>query len=104
MTPSEAANVLVRRGAQFVEDALRDNPDGPVRMVIERSRTEIVYTVTIGDPDDNGARSIWCRTVVFGHDDRHCAGGAAFVEVGREQDEVAFAALELLEDRRGKRP
>ncbi|HET9893257.1 MAG TPA: hypothetical protein VFQ42_22455 [Mycobacterium sp.] len=104
MTPAEASNLLVRKGAQFVEEALRDNPDGPVKMVIDISRTEINYDVVIGDPEDSmsprGARTIWHKTVYFGSSDRHCAGGAAFVEASREQDAVAFAALELLESRR----
>jgi hypothetical protein len=102
MTESEAMNILVRAGAKWVDEALRDSPDGPVTMHITRTRTEIEYEVTIGDPDDRDrGRVIWYREVAFGHDDAHCTGGAAFVAVAREQDAVAFAALELMELRRG---
>lgn len=102
MTEAEAMNVLVRSGAKWVDEALRDNPDGPVMMTTVRTRTEIEYEVIVGILDDccTKARCIWSKTVAFGHDDRHHAGGAAFVEVSREQDAVAFAALELLEGRR----
>lgn len=103
MTEQQAMNVLVRNHAKWVDEALRDNPDGPIAMVIIRTRTEIDYEVVIGDPDagDHGrARTIWHATVTFGHDDAHCAGGAAFVTTARMQDEVAFAALEIMEARR----
>ena len=95
---TRATNILVRAGAQFVDKALQDNPDGPIRMHAEISRAEIVYDVVIGDP--NSARCIWQRTVPFGANDRHVGGGAAFVEAARQQDAVAWAALELLEARR----
>lgn len=101
---ARASNILVQAGAQFVEDALRDNPDGPVQMHTEVSRTDVTYDVVIGDPSDSmstrGARCIWRRVVTFGHTDRHVAGGAAFVEAARMQDAVAWAALDLLEARR----
>ena len=98
---ARAANILVRFGAQFVDEALARNPDGPVRMHTELSRTDVFYDVTIGDPSDGmPARCIWQRIVVFGHTDRTVAGGAAFVEAARLQEAVAWAALDLLEARR----
>jgi hypothetical protein len=101
---ARVANILVRAGAQFVDEALVDNPDGPVQMHTELSRTDVTYDVTIGDPSDSmsprTARCIWHRTVNFGATDRHCAGGAAFVEVARQQEAVAWDALDLLEARR----
>jgi hypothetical protein len=101
---ARAANVLVRSGAQFVDDAIRDNPDGPVTMHTEISRTEVDYAVVIGSPECSmsarTARTIWHRTVTFGATDRYCAGGAAFVEAARMQETVAWAVLELLEARR----
>lgn len=96
MTPSKAANILVRRGAQFVDEALLANPDGPIRIVTELSLTKIVYAVTIGT--GGGVRDIWSDTVPIGHGRLIAAMAAA----RRIQDEVAFAALELLEDRRGR--
>jgi hypothetical protein len=103
-TEARAANILVRSGAQFVDEALRSNPDGPVTMHTEISRTEVDYAVVIGCPEDSMsarcARTIWHRTVTFGATDRHCAGGAAFVEAARAQEIVAWSALELLEARR----
>ena len=101
---TRAANILVRAGAQFVDDALRDNPDGPIRMHTEFSRAEIIYGVVIGAPSSDGtpssARCIWQRSVVFGANARHVAGGAAFVEAARQQETIAWAAHELLEARR----
>lgn len=101
---ARAANILVRAGAQFVDEGIRDNPDGPVQMHTEISRTDVSYDVTIGDPSDSmsprTARCIWHRVVVFGHTDRTVAGGAAFVEAARMQEAVAWAALDLLEARR----
>jgi hypothetical protein len=49
------------------------------------------------DPNRDGLRysvirddvEIWSRFVAFGHDERHRAGGAAFVDAAREQDEIA---------------
>lgn len=103
-TEAHVSNILVRAGAQFVDDALRDNPDGPVQMHTEISRTEVAYSVTVGDPSDSMSprtpRVIWHRTVVFGHTDRTVAGGAAFVEAARMQEAVAWAALDLMEARR----
>ena len=101
---ARAANILVRAGAQFVDEALIANPDGPVQMHTELSRTDVSYDVTIGDPSDSKsprtARCIWHRVVVFGHTDRTVAGGTAFVEAARMQESVAWAALDLLEARR----
>lgn len=101
---ARAANILVRAGAQFVDEAIADNPDGPVQMHTELSRTEVSYGVAIGDSSDSMTprtdRFIWYRVVTFGHTDRTVAGGAAFVEVARMQEAVAWAALDLLEARR----
>lgn len=101
---ARATNVLVRAGAQFVDAALRDNPDGPVTMHTEISRAKVTYEVVIGHPDDSmapqAARYIWRRTVAFGSTDRNCAGGVSFTEAARQQEAVAWAALDLLEARR----
>ena len=102
MTEQEAMNIMVRSGAKWVDEALRDNPDGPIVQHTTRTKTEIEYEVTIGYLDDRSrGRLIWCKTVTFGHDEAHCSAGRAFVEAGREQDAVAFAALELMELRHG---
>lgn len=105
MNIKEAWNIV--RAAKIREDilleALRDNPDGPVKMGITRTRTEIEYDVIVGDEgmgDHGKARVVWYQTVHFGSDDAHCAGGYAFVAAGREQDTIAFALLEILESRR----
>lgn len=98
-----AQSRLVRAGAQFVEEALRDNPDGPVQMITTISRTDNCFDVVIGDAEwgDRGrARTIWRRIVVFGHTDRTVAGGADHVAAARMQEEVARSALTLLEARR----
>jgi hypothetical protein len=98
--PGAARNLLVQAGAQFVAEALRDNPDGPVQTITTIGRVEICYEVVIGDSSDGDhgrARTIWHRTVTFGHTDRTVAGGAAFVETARLQDAVAGAALVLVE-------
>ena len=105
MTTESAWRIVRAAGIRedVLAEALRDNPDGPVRMGIERSRTEIVYDIIVGDPlagDLGKARIVWQNTIRFGSTDRHCAGGAAFVEAGREQDAIAFAILEILESRR----
>jgi hypothetical protein len=103
MTEQQAMNVLVRHHAKWVDEALRDNPDGPVVMLITRTKTEIDYEVVIGDPgagDHGRARTVWHDSVAFGNSDAHCGGGTAFVAAARVQDEVAFAALELMELRR----
>lgn len=102
MTEATAMNILVRSGAKWVDEALRDNPDGPITEHTTRTKTEVEYEVTIGYQEDRSkGRLIWFRTVAFGHTDAHCAGGAAFVAAAREQSDVAFAALELMELRRG---
>ncbi len=95
VTENEARNVLVRAGAQWVDEAIRDNRHGPVTMHTTIDRDEIDYEVSIGSPE--GGRFIWSKTVKFGDDAAHRAAGAAFVAVAREQDSVAFAALHLLE-------
>lgn len=99
-----ALSILKQHGARFVDETIADNPNGPVRMETDVSRTEVVYEVVIGDPSDSmstrSARTIWHRIVPFGASDRHVAGGAAFVEAARAQQDVAWAALEILESRR----
>lgn len=103
-TADRATNILVSNGARFVNEALADNPDGPVQMITDVSRLEVSYEVVVGDPTDSMstkcARTIWHRIVPFGASDRHVAGGAAFVEAARSQESVAWAALELMESRR----
>jgi hypothetical protein len=102
MTEEQAMNILVRAGAKWVDEAIRDNPDGPITEHTTRTTTEIEYEVTIGHDGDRGrGRVVWYKTVTFGHNDAHCAGGSAFVAAARESDAVAFAALTLLEARRG---
>lgn len=95
----QATSRLLSSGCRFVDEALRDNPTGPVQMITGIDHTEITYEVVVGDLDagDRGkARTVWHRTVTFGHDDRHHAGGAAFVEAAREQDAVAWALVTLI--------
>lgn len=47
MTEQEAMNLLVRHGAKWVDEALRDNSDGPITEHTTRTRTEVEYEVTI---------------------------------------------------------
>jgi hypothetical protein len=100
----EARKNLRICSARFVDEALADHPDGPVHSVITRHGTGIDYEVVVGDLDasggSNGGRVIWSRGVTFGMDDRHVAGGAAFVEIAREQDAVSFWMFTLLESKR----
>lgn len=96
---AQAASLLVREGAQFVEQALADNPEGPVAMITTIEQTETIYDVVIGDVDagDHGrARMIWRKRVTFGQTDATVAGGRAFVEAARSQDAVARAVVTLL--------
>lgn len=99
MTTAEARRILTIHRAQFVDEALADNPDGPVRMIITRTRAEIDYEVVIGH-DEGKARAVWCKSVTFDFTDRTAAGGYDFVQAAREQDEVGLAMLELVEQRR----
>ena len=95
---------LAAAGARFVEEALHDNPDGPIVSLCIRTRTEIEYQVIIGDADsgDHGrSRIVWHREVTFGMTDATVAGGSAFIEASRTQDRVALYLLELMESRRG---
>lgn len=97
-TAARAESVLLRLGAKWVYEAIEDNPDGPVAMETEISRQTVEYEVRIGGSSDRDkGRIIWHKTVWFGASDAHCAGGSAFVAAAREQDQVAWAALELLE-------
>jgi hypothetical protein len=99
-----ALKVMKEHGARFVDESIAANPNGPILMVSDVSRCEVSYEVVVGLPSDSmsveGARSIWHRIVPFGASDRHCAGGAAFVEAARAQEAVAWAALEIMEARR----
>jgi hypothetical protein len=102
-TADRALAILRAAGARFFDEALAANPDGPVEMVTDISRTEIAYEVVIGGVsigDHGRARTIWTALVAFGASDAHCAGGAAFVSSARQQEAVAWAALELMEARR----
>jgi hypothetical protein len=100
---AQVTNILVRAGAQFVDDAIRDNPDGPVTRRTEISRAKITYEMMIGCPGNSlsprAARYIWRRAVTFGRTNQHCAGGTAFIETARQQEAVAWVALDLLEAR-----
>lgn len=101
MTLETARTILNRHGARFVDEALRDNPDGPVAMITTRYATEIDYQVIVGHPDsgDRGkSRVIWDRSVAFGATDARVAGGRDFVAAARAQDEVAYAAFVLCEE------
>lgn len=94
-----AVAILKQHGARFVDEAIRDNPDGPVVMVTTRYATEVDYQVLIGEADsgDRGkSRVIWDRSVTFGATDRTVAGGADFVAAARAQEEVQHAAYSLL--------
>ena len=66
-----------------------------VKMETSILDTEVVYTVVIGNDDDTAwedvARVLWHRRVPFGDDDAHCAGGAAFRNAVRRQEEIAWA-------------
>jgi hypothetical protein len=91
-------STLARHGARFVDEALRDHPDGPVVMVTTRYATEIDYRVVVGDPSDGDrgrARVVWDRSVSFGATDARVAGGSDFVAATRAQDEVAFMMYAL---------
>lgn len=94
-----ARSVLLRHGARYLDEALRDNPDGPVQSITTRGACDVTYDVVVGDAllgDHGRARTIWSRTVVFGQTDRTIAGGADFRDAARAQDEVATAAHLLL--------
>lgn len=96
-----AAAILRQHGCKWVLEAIADNPDGPVTMSTDISKQAVEYEVCIGGPSDRDkGRIIWHKTVWFGATDAHCAGGAAFVAAAREQEHVAWAALELLESAR----
>jgi hypothetical protein len=91
--------ILAKHGARFIDEAIRDNPDGPVSAVTTRYATEVDYQVIVGgwdDGDHGKARVIWDRSVSFGATDARCAGGSDFVAAARAQDEVASAAYALL--------
>jgi hypothetical protein len=94
-----ARQLLVKHGARWVDEAIRDNPDGPVMTITTRYATEVDYRVVVGDlqaGDLGKARIVWDRSVTFGATDRTVAGGADFVAAARAQDEVAFALYALL--------
>lgn len=98
--PSQAERlraILAKHGVRHLDDAIRDNPDGPVRMITTRYATQIDYQVIVGDDDMYRGRCIWDRSVTFGATDRTVAGGEDFVAAARAQDEVAQAAHALLE-------
>jgi hypothetical protein len=96
--------VLSAHNARHVDDAIRDNPDGPVQMVTTRHATEVDYQVIVGtiESGDLGkSRVIWDRSVTFGSTDRTVAGGADFVAAARAQEEVAFATYALIDSGAG---
>lgn len=100
LTLQRATSLLLSHGAQFVEDALRDNPTGPVTMLTQIDHCDVTYEVVIGDVDSSPlsprSRTIWHRTVTFGMTDRTHAGGADFVAATRAQEEVAWALVTLV--------
>lgn len=98
-TLQHARSTLRRHGARVLEEALRDNPDGPIQSITTHGACDITYEVVVGDAllgDHGQARTIWSRTVVFGQTDRTVAGGADFRDAARAQDEVVIAAHLLL--------
>jgi hypothetical protein len=66
-----------------------------VAMVTQIEDTQVVYTVIVGggvhDGDRSGCRVAWRKAVTFGRTDRTVAGGMAFREAAREQEDVAFS-------------
>lgn len=103
LTLQSATSRLLQHGAKFIEDAIRDNPDGPVSMLTEIGDCEVTYQVVVGcvDAGDRGrARTVWHREVVFGQTDRTVAGGAAFVEAARAQEDVAWSLIALIRGRK----
>lgn len=97
-TLGTAKQALITAGAKNVGLALGAYPHGPVTEVTSRSATGVDYEVRVGT-DRASSMAVWSTTVLFGQDDRHCAGGHAFVEAARTQARVAFAIVALLENR-----
>lgn len=91
----ELRKLLLGLGARNLDEAITDNPDGPIVMVTSRYATEIHYRVVVGESSD--PRIIWDRSVIFGATDRTVAGGADFTAAARAQDEVAQVAHALLD-------
>lgn len=56
------------------------------KAITERDDKGVTYSV------EKDGVVIWAKRVEFGHDVRHRAGGPAFVEASREQDEVVANA------------
>ena len=63
-----------------------------VTMVTQIDAESVVYTVHTGDPllgDFGNSREVWRKEVPFGMRERFRAGGSAFVEAARQQQETA---------------
>lgn len=89
MTPRE---VLKQYDLTQLDLALKEHPSGPVICPSTRSSGGITYEVKLGE------RKLWERIVYFGKSDKDCAAGSDFVRAARDQDAIAFALLELLEE------
>lgn len=104
LTLKAATSRLLSLGAQFVEDAIRDNPDGPVSTIAEIGHTSVTYQVVVGTVDQHSlhppSRTVWHREVVFGHTDRTVAGGKDFVDAARAQEDVAWSLITLIRGRK----
>lgn len=89
--------IMTRTEALQWAKANRDDIAEVVKRV-ERSDTSVIYDIAVvlrsmaansGYEADDDRKYLWHHEVHFGADDRHHAGGAAFVEAAREQDEIA---------------
>lgn len=72
----------------------KEEPQLPVTMRTDIDRDAIRYEVRVsfdgpGFEEGENENSVWYREVFFGSTDRHCAGGAAFIEAAREQQRIA---------------
>jgi hypothetical protein len=72
----------------------RREPELPVVMETTIERDGVLYAVTVFEQDvpcidGEAGIEVWRREVFFGSDDRHCAGGYAFIEAAREQQRIA---------------
>lgn len=99
LTLGEAKQALITAGAANVGLAIGTYPHGPVTEFTSRSATGVDYEVRIGPTRYTRGMAVWSTSVLFGQDDRHTAGGQAFVEAARTQARVAFAIVALIENR-----
>ncbi len=81
------------------EKRVIDNEEWPVTTEIVRDVDCVTYHVVVGDADNGAGYGLWTKVVEFGRSHRFRAGGAAFVEAAREQEEVAQAIVTYLESK-----